>query len=232
MLRGQLIFSLTHHSPVDNLIGIGEPDRIIVIFKELTLHAQHLDIMQLGNEVCHLHALHMTVLKWIRLDELDVFTETSKVVHDLLIGLADLHRSIELDYDGLAEAAFRFKACLYALVQVCLIGALAGVFESTAELMISKQLNIGLIHRFAAITFCCFIYLTYDYSGVWFGAGSLLALGGIRVSVLHKVSGRCSAAVRLCRYVLPTLSHTGIASTRLNACSIIITLLVNFKEAA
>ena len=98
------------------------------------------------------------------MDELDVFAKTSKVVHDLLIGLFDLHRCIELDYDGLAEASFRFKACLYALVQVCLIGALAGVFESTAELMISEQLNIGLILRFAAIALCYFIYLTYEYS--------------------------------------------------------------------
>ena len=55
--------------------------------------------------------------------------------------------------------------------------------------MISEKLNIGLIRRFAAIAFCCFIYLTYDYSGVWFGARSLLTFVGIRVSVLHKVTG-------------------------------------------
>ena len=121
LLCCQLIFGLALDSPIDNLISIREPNRIIVVFEELTLHAQDLDIMKLGNEVGHFHALHLAVLKWIRLDELDVFSETSKVIDDLLIGLLDLHRSIELDYDGLAEATLRFKTCLYALVQVCLI---------------------------------------------------------------------------------------------------------------
>ena len=185
LLCGQLIFSLALDPPVDNLISVGEPDRIIVILEELTLHAQDLDIMQLGNKVRHFHALHLTVLKWIWLDELDVFAETSEVVHDLLVGLFDLHRCIELDYDRLAKAAHRFKACLYALVQVCLIRAFAGVFKSTTELMISKKLNIALILRFAAIAFCSLINLTYHYSGVGFGAGALLALGGIRVSAFH-----------------------------------------------
>ena len=53
--------------------------------------------------------------------------------------------------------------------------------------MISEQLNIGccLIYHFAAITFSSLINLTYDYSGVGFGASSLLALSGIRVSAFH-----------------------------------------------
>ena len=106
MLRGQLIFGLALDSPVYNLIGIGEPDRIIVIFEELTLHAQNLDIMQFGNEVSHLHALHLAVLEWIRLDEFDVFAKTPEVIYDLLVRLSDPHRCIELDYDGLAEATF------------------------------------------------------------------------------------------------------------------------------
>ena len=45
LLCGQLIFSLALDPPVDNLISVGEPDRIIVILEELTLHAQDLDIM-------------------------------------------------------------------------------------------------------------------------------------------------------------------------------------------
>ena len=188
LLCGQLIFGLTLDPPENNLVSIREPNRIIVVFEELTLHAQNLYIMQLGNEVRHLITLLLAVLEWIGLDEIDVVTQTSIVVLDLLVGLTDFHRCIELDYDWLAEATFRFKTCLYALVQICLIGALAGVFESSAELMISKQLNIGLIHHFAAVALLSFIDFAYDYSGVGFGAGSLLALGGILVLLLDYVS--------------------------------------------
>ena len=45
LLCGQLIFSLALDPPVDNLISVGEPDRIIVVLEELTLHAQNFDVM-------------------------------------------------------------------------------------------------------------------------------------------------------------------------------------------
>ena len=53
--------------------------------------------------------------------------------------------------------------------------------------MIGKQLDIGccLIYHLAAIAFGSLINLTYDYSGVGFGASSLLTLSGIRVSAFH-----------------------------------------------
>ena len=53
--------------------------------------------------------------------------------------------------------------------------------------MISEQLNIGccLIYHLAAIAFSSLVDLTYDNSRVGFGASSLLALSGIRVSAFH-----------------------------------------------
>ena len=45
LLCCQLIFSLALDPPVDNLISVGEPDRIIVVLEELTLHAKDLDVM-------------------------------------------------------------------------------------------------------------------------------------------------------------------------------------------
>ena len=98
--------------------------------------------------------------------------------------------------------------------------------------MVCKQLNIGLIHLFAAVTLRSFVYLTYDYSGVWLGAGALLALGGIRVIALHihKVTGRITSSISLSRYGRITLSHIVVTGTRLLASSVIITLLVNLQE--
>ena len=47
LLCGQLIFGFALDSPEDDLVCIGEPNRIIIVFQELTLHAQNLNIVQL-----------------------------------------------------------------------------------------------------------------------------------------------------------------------------------------
>ena len=124
LLSRQLVFILAFDAPVYDLVRVGEPNCSIVVFEELALHAENLNIVQLRNKVSHLGALLQAVFELVCLNQLDVFAERLVTVLNFCRCVAHVHRSVKLDDDRLADSSLRLDTRLNAVVSPSFVHAL------------------------------------------------------------------------------------------------------------
>jgi len=92
LFRGQLVIVFILDAAEGDLVSMSEPNSLVVILEEFTLHANDLDLVQFGDIVGHFVALLHAVLKLVVLDELDIVAEAAIVILDALLRCAYLQR--------------------------------------------------------------------------------------------------------------------------------------------
>lgn len=151
LLCCQLVLIPALDTSENYLVGIAEPNGFIVVLKELALHAQDLDVVQLGQEVGNLVALFLAVLELIGLDQLHIISQSAIVVLNFLARVAHVHRSVKLDNEGLTDALLRLDACLHALEKLRGLQTFAGVVKGFCEGVLREQFNFYV---------CCLVPFT------------------------------------------------------------------------
>lgn len=74
-----------------------EPDGVVVVFHELALHPQDLDVIQLRNVIGHLVALFHTEHLFVFLDELFIITELAEIELDFAMRSVHINWSEEVN---------------------------------------------------------------------------------------------------------------------------------------
>ena len=137
LLRRKRVVSMLLNPAEGNLVRIGEPNGLVVVLQKLALHAQNLDLVQLGDVVGHLVALLQTVLELVALDKLNIVAECAIVVLNAVAWVLDLQGSVKFDDDGLTDADARLEAGLHRLVQLGVLQALGRIVKGLAESVVS-----------------------------------------------------------------------------------------------
>ncbi len=68
LLSGKLILMLAFNLAECNMISKGEPNCLVVIFEELTLHSQYFNFVQLSDIIGHFIALFEAIFEFIGLN--------------------------------------------------------------------------------------------------------------------------------------------------------------------
>ncbi len=165
LLRGKLIFILAFNLAECYMVSKGEPNCLVVIFQELTLHAQNFDFVQLKDIVGHFVALFEAIFEFVRLDELNVVAKTFVVVLNARTRITQVDWSEELDYERLSDSPLRLNACLNTVVGLCCVHAFARIVERTAESMFSQKLRINFFG--SPVSFHSFSFTNNDIGWLW-----------------------------------------------------------------
>lgn len=96
----------------EDVVGVTEPDWFVVIFKKFASHLQYLDWIYLWDKVAHLVALLQTILILILHQELNVLTDSFKIILDFRIWLNGVNWGIEVDDQLFANTFLGLNACL------------------------------------------------------------------------------------------------------------------------
>ena len=122
-------FSRSHIGAYPYIRAILEPDGSVEVFDELTLHPEHLQLVELADVVADLVGLLQTVPFLVVLYQLLIFTQLSEVVLDGGLRIIEVNRRKEVNQYGCTTSKLSFYVCLNAVylipVSFCLFGALA-----------------------------------------------------------------------------------------------------------
>ena len=164
LLCGKLVFMFALDLAECYMIGEGEPDRLVVVFEELTLHAQNFNFVQFSDIVGHFITLFEAIFEFVCLNELNVVAETFVVVLDARTWITQVNWSEELDYERLSNASLRLDARLDTVVGLCCVHAFARIVESAAESMFSQKLRINFFG--SSVSFHSFSFTYNDIGGL------------------------------------------------------------------
>ena len=96
-----------------DVVGVEEPNVVVLILEELCFHLQDLDTAHFGDIVAVLHALLVGIaVVFLVKQKVVVARHALVVIVDLLIWLVFIHRGVEQDSDGYPASKLGFYASL------------------------------------------------------------------------------------------------------------------------
>ena len=107
-----LLQSPTVDDSVRNVVRISEPDRVVLVFQELTVHPDDFNVVEFWDEVANFDALKLAVLLFIVLNELNIFSVGPEIVHYLALRVLPVYLGIELDEEWNTKAWLGFETGL------------------------------------------------------------------------------------------------------------------------
>jgi len=123
-----------------DVLGVREPNGVIVVFEELALHLQYLDVVKLLQVVADLVALLHAVCILVCLDQIKVLADATELILDVASRLVQVKWRVEVDHYFFAETPLGLDAGLHVAYRFPVEFNLWDL-EGLHEVVISKDLD-------------------------------------------------------------------------------------------